>query len=29
VKLIGSVFLILAGFGAAMGWLYGLMDAKA
>jgi hypothetical protein len=26
--LIGSVLLILAGFGAAMGWLYGLMDAR-
>jgi hypothetical protein len=27
-KLLGSVLLILAGFGAAMGWLYGFMDAK-
>jgi len=26
--LVGSVLLILAGFGAAMGWLYGFMDAK-
>jgi hypothetical protein len=24
-KMVGSVLLILAGFGAAMGWLYGLM----
>ncbi len=28
-KLIGSVLLILAGFGAGMGWLYGLMDQRA
>jgi len=28
-KLIGSVLLILAGFGAAMGWLYGFMDQRA
>lgn len=28
-KLIGSVLLILAGFGAAMGWLYGLLDSRA
>ncbi len=27
-KLIGSVLLILAGFGAAMGWLYGFMDQR-
>jgi hypothetical protein len=27
-KMVGSVLLILAGFGAAMGWLYGLMDAR-
>jgi len=26
--LIGSVLLILAGFGAAMGWLYGLISSK-
>ena len=28
-KPIVSVLLILAGFGAAMGWLYGLMQARA
>jgi hypothetical protein len=28
-KLIGSVLLILAGFGAAMGWLYGFMAQRA
>ena len=28
-QLVGSVLLILAGFGAAMGWLYGLMSARA
>jgi hypothetical protein len=28
-KLIVSVLLILAGFGAAMGWLYGFMGAEA
>ena len=28
-QLVGSVLLILAGFGAAMGWLYGLMAARA
>jgi hypothetical protein len=27
-KLIGSVLLILAGFGAGMGWLYGVMDQR-
>jgi len=26
--LLGSVLLILAGFGAAMGWLYGLLQAR-
>jgi len=26
--LVGSVLLILAGFGAAMGWLYGLMNSR-
>jgi len=28
VTLLGSVLLILAGFGAAMGWLYGLLQAR-
>ena len=28
-KLVGSVLLILAGFGAATGWLYGLMLGRA
>ncbi len=28
-KLVGSVLLILAGFGAGMGWLYGLLDGRA
>lgn len=28
-KPVGSVLLILAGFGAAMGWLYGLMQGHA
>lgn len=27
-KLVGSVLLILAGFGAAMGWLYGFMSKR-
>jgi hypothetical protein len=27
-KMVGSVLLILAGFGAAMGWLYGLLDDR-
>lgn len=27
-KMIGSVLLILGGFGAAMGWLYGLMSGQ-
>jgi len=27
-RMIGSVLLILAGFGAAMGWLYGFLDAR-
>jgi hypothetical protein len=26
--LIGSVLVILAGFGAAMGWLYGFLDSR-
>ena len=28
-KMLGSVLLILAGFGAAMGWLYGLFESRA
>jgi hypothetical protein len=28
VKLLGSVLLILAGFGAAMGWLYGFLSSR-
>ena len=28
IKLIGSVLLILAGWGAAMGWLYGFLASK-
>lgn len=27
-QLLGSVVLILAGFGAAMGWIYGLLTAR-
>ena len=27
-QLLGSVLLILAGFGAAMGWIYGLLTAR-
>jgi hypothetical protein len=27
-KMVGSVLLILAGFGAAMGWLYGFMEER-
>ena len=28
IKLLGSVLLILAGFGAAMGWLYGFLASR-
>ena len=28
LQLLGSVLLILAGFGAAMGWIYGLLIAR-
>ena len=28
-ELLGSVLLILAGFGAAMGWIYGLLAERA